>query len=184
MLKSLRRHARNVVTVAGLVIGLVLGLSSPAFASLWALQDGFESNPAATWWFQSSGNGFGNFDGTNGTPHTGSRYADVYRFDAGWASVGRNVHLTPAANHPSNCSAQIWLQQAPGTRVNFEIINPSTWTYISLNQITLPNDWQWHAYTSGSWKPGPVDVVVRVSAVSTGGFAGVKVDDLTVQCSY
>jgi hypothetical protein len=176
---------RRFLTIAGVAGALLVGAATPAFASVWTLSDGFESNPAATWWFEASDQfGHGDFGGFDGIPHTGSKYATIYRFDAGWASVARNVHLTPAQSHRASCGAQVWLQEAPGTRVNIEVINPSTWTYVAVNSVTLPSDNAWHAYGSGSWTPGPVDVVFRVSVISTGGFARVKVDDLTVQCSY
>jgi hypothetical protein len=98
--------------------------------------------------------------------------------------VARTVHLTPAVNHRASCAAQVWLQEAPGTRVNVEVIDPANWTYLAVRQATLPAGYPWKAYGSGTWTPGPVDVIVRISLLSDGDYERVKVDDLTVQCSY
>lgn len=176
---------RSAVTVAVVAAGLVAATAAPAYAGIWTLQDGFESAPAATWWFEGSDDdgSFGTFAATNGIPHTGTRYATITRDRPGWTSVARMVHLTPAANHSASCGAQIWLQEKPGTKVNVEVIDPATWNYLAVRQVTLPAGYPWKAYSSGSWRPGPVDVVVRISVLSD-GYARVKVDDLTVQCSY
>ncbi len=177
---------RNLSILAATVLtgGLVSTMAAPSNASgYWAVQDNFETNASSVWNFSSSGNGFGDFGGYDGTAHSGTVYATIYRFTAGWSAVGRTVHLTPMQLHTATCQAQIYLQDWAGTQVNFEVINPSTWTYVALKPITIANS-NWNAYQVGPWTGGPTDVYVRVAVGSTGGFARVKVDDLTVACTY
>lgn len=180
MFSSLRRHVRLFAVLVTAATAAIVGVATPAYAGVWSNQDGFENSPASTWWIEGAGD-FGGFDGL---PHTGNRYATIYTDDGGWSAVGRMVRLTPALSHRSSCGAQVWLQEKPGVRVNIEIIDPSDWTYIALRQVTMPAGYPWTAYSVGPWTPGPVDVVFRVSVLSDGGYARMKVDDLTVTCSY
>lgn len=68
-------------------------------------------------------------------------------------------------------------------KVNFEIINPSTWNYLSLKTVTLTGSGYTLA-TVPSWRGGPNTVYVRVSLLGGGAFSSIRVDDLVLQCTY
>jgi hypothetical protein len=187
-----RRIGQGVCALAVSAAVLVIGVG-PAHAaapaqsvrpqSIWQNQDGFESSPSSTWNFDGDGTGNGGFDIGAGTARSGSN--DAWMTDqGGWVSVGRPVHLTPAQFHTAQCAAQIYVQPFGNTLVALDVIEPSSWTYIASQQATL-NGGSYTAVTVGPWSPGAVDVYIRlVLAGNTGGFAAVRVDDLTVQCTY
>lgn len=176
---------RLALTAGALVIScaLALGLAGPAQASLWQLSDGFEGNPAATWTLFKVGTGGGGFDINAGTARTPYNNAWLTIQSSGWSSVGRNVHLTPVTVHQASCAARIYVLPLGTAKINFEVIKPSTWTYLSLKTVTLSGS-TYQSVTTNSWNAFDVDVFVRVSLIYTGGFSAVRLDDLVVQCSY
>jgi hypothetical protein len=161
----------------------VATIASPAQAGIWQLNDGFENNPLGRWSFSGAGNHFGNFDGTNGVPRSGLEYADLTQWDVGWSAVGRNVHLHSA---PATCGASVWiLTSSVSSNVNLEIIDPATWTYISVKQVTVPrNNFAWQNFTFNTWTVGKQDVVLRIALLGPGSVRVIKVDDLVVQCIF
>jgi hypothetical protein len=169
--------------VASAATVLVLG-ATPAHASgVWQNQDGFESSPASTWNFDGEGNGSGDFDIDAGTARTGGNDAWLTA-QTGWKSVGRTIHLTPAQFHAAQCAATIYVQPSGANLVGFEVINPTSWTYIASEQANL-NGGSYTAVDVGPWTPGPIDVYIRLVLVANnGGFAAARVDDLTVRCTY
>jgi hypothetical protein len=175
----LGRLIRSGIVVATVATGLVAATAAPAQAGVWTFIDGFENNPEATWFFETPDNGFGDFGGFDGTPHSGARYATVYRFVPGWSSVDRSLRL-PASFFSRQCTLQGFIQEWPGTLFNLEVIDPATWSYVALRQFTIP-DLNWHAYQL-SWTGGPRDVVLRFVVVSDHAFARIKVDDVAVVC--
>jgi hypothetical protein len=180
-LRSLRRTARAALAALALAVGLLLTSSSPASAAV-SIFDSFEPPPAPqNWSFTHSGDGAGGF--SNLQVRTGVRDAFIVIRGNGFSSVGRNVFLS----HPQNCSASIWVNPAPNggfQPVNFEIINPQTFTYIALKSVTLSSS---APYTklSTSWTNSPTFFLVRVSVVGNGPGTTVSawVDDLTVNCA-
>lgn len=161
---------------------VVVATAGTAHASLWQVQDTFD--PTTTWSFERVGTGGGGFDINAGTARSQYNNAWVSIQSDGWSSVRRNVHLRPVPFHsPVNCAAQIYVQPLGTAKVNFEVIKPSTWTYIALKTVTLTGG-SYQAVTTNTWNAVDVDVVVRVSLLYTGGFSAARVDDLTVQCTY
>jgi hypothetical protein len=160
-----------------------LGVSS-AYASLWQLQDGFEYNYASTWTFYHSGNGSGSFDIKAGRSRSGYNNALLTAI-TGWSSVGRTVNFTPyQSGRTLNCAANIYIQPIIGTsKINFEVIDPSTWRYIALKTVTLTGG-SYNAVSVGPFIPARKDAFVRVSLLGNGSASAARVDDLTVQCQY
>lgn len=179
---AVSRGVRRLVVTLLVSAGLVAMTSGVAHAGIWQLNDGFEYNPAATWTLYHSAIGGGGFDLNAGTARTG--YNDAWlSVQTGFSSVGRSVYLTPAQLHQSSCGAAIYISALSGSQLNFEVINPSTWTYIALKTVTLSGG-GYTLVTVGPWVPGPLTVFIRVSLLGNGGFSAVRVDDLLVQCQY
>lgn len=161
-----------------------LGVSS-AYANLWQLQDGFESSDyASTWTRYHSGNGSGGFDVKAGRARSGYNNSWLTVL-TGWSSVGRTVQFTPyLPGRTLNCAAQIYIQPVIGnSKLNFEVIDPSTWRYVALKTVTLSGT-SYQRVTVGSFIPARKDVFVRVSLIGNGSTSAARVDDLTVQCQY
>lgn len=160
---------------------VVVATAGTAHASLWQVQDSFD--PTSTWTFDRTA-GDGGFDSNPGTARSPNNSAWMTIQSNGWSGVRRNVHLRPVPFHsPVNCAAQIYVQPLGTAKLNFEVIKPSTWTYIALKTVTLSGG-SYQAVTTNSWRALDADVVVRVSLLYTGGFSAIRVDDLTVQCTY
>lgn len=176
------RGVRRVVVTLLVSAGLIAVTSGVAHAGTWQMNDGFEYNPAGTWTLYHSGVGGGGFDLNAGTARTGYNNAWL-SVQTGWSSVGRSVYLTPAQLHQSSCGAGIYIAALSGARLNFEVINPSTWTYVALKTVTLSGG-GYTLVTVGPWVPGPTTVFIRVSLLGSGAFNAVRVDDLIVQCQY
>lgn len=184
MVKSWGRSLRSAVVVGAVAVGLVAAIATPAQAAgIWSFGEGFENNPAATWWFENPGNGHGDFGGFDGAPRTGAGYATIYRFTQGWNSVDRSLHLPAVSGFLSTrrCTLQGYIQETVGTRFNLEVIDPAHWTYIALGTFTTADTLTWNPY-SVSWSGGPDDVVLRFVVVSDAYFARVKIDDVSVVC--
>lgn len=181
-------RTRWVTTVAAVAATLVGVTATPAHASGWQLIDGFESGTAALWSFSGNpGCGFcGYISDDPWQVHGGAQAASIEAMSAdSWFSAARTVHLGPAAQHRTTCSARIFVKM-PAGQLNFEIIDPATWTYVALTHVGTSNV-NYRAVTVGSWLGGPVDVVVRVSVLRVGApptTAFAMIDDLTVSCTY
>jgi hypothetical protein len=173
------RRRRLFVAVFALLSALGVSSAGVAYASVWQLDDGFEGNPASTWSLYHSAIGGGGFNINAGTARSGSNNAWLVT-QTGWSSVGRTVHLTPAQLHQVTCAAQIYIQPLNTTTLNFEVIDPPTWTYVSLKTVTLPAG-SYQRVLTDPFVPYRTDVFVRVSTTSP---STARVDDLTVQCVY
>src|SRR5262245_18859776 len=177
------KRLASITAALAVSCALVIGSAGPANASLWQVSDGFEGNPAATWTFFKVGTGGGGFDINAGTARTPYNNAWLSVQSSGWSSVGRNVHLTPVPFHQASCAARINVLPLGTATVNFEIIKPSTWTYISLKTVTLSGG-TYQAVTTSAWNAVDADVFLRVSLIYTNGFSAVRLDDMVVQCAY
>jgi hypothetical protein len=179
--RRIGRWVRTVAAVVAASAGVLAITVGPAQASLWQLQDGFDYQPAATWTVEHYGTSGGGFDINTGTAHTAPNNAYLWA-QTQFASVGRSVTLRNNSTR-SSCAAGIYLQGFDGAKVNVEVIDPSSWTYVALNSVTITGG-SYRQYTVGPWTGGPNTVYVRVSLLGTGAYNLVRVDDLTVQCSY
>ena len=181
----LSRRMSLSVRVAAAILGTSAGVlaltGGPAQASLWQLQDGFDYQPASTWSIDHAGSSGGGFDLNAGTARTAPNDAYLWA-QTQFAGVGRSVTLRNNSTRTS-CAAGVYLQGFDGAKVNVEVINPSDWTYVSLHSVTISGS-GYRQYTVGPWTGGPNTVYVRVSLLGTGAYNLIRVDDLTVQCSY
>lgn len=80
-------------------------------------------------------------------------------------TMGRSVTLRNNSTR-KDCAAGIYLQGFAGAKVNVEVINPSTWTYVALNSITIGGS-GYGQYTVGPWTGGPNLVHFRVSLLGS-----------------
>lgn len=181
-LVSRSRVTRTLLTITAATVALIMGTASAAQASMWQLLDTFDSNPASRWSIGFVGAGTGDFS-TSG----GNTWGWVTKTDSeGWSDIGRDVHLTPAQLHQSQCAATIALRASVDgstSAVNIEVIDPPSWTYIALRPVKVTGD-NFQTFTIGPWTPGAVDVYFRLSLLASGSYRYLGVDDLVVQCTY
>lgn len=178
------RLRRSIVAAALTVIvsaGLLGVTGGAAQASIWQLNDGFDFQPASTWSVGTAGTGGGGFDLNVGTARSAPNDAFLWS-QTQFSSVGRSVTLRNNSTRIA-CGAGVYVQGLSGARVNFEVINPATFTYLALQSVTLSGG----GYTQiivPAWSGGPNTVLVRVSLLGSGGFNSIRIDDLVVQCTY
>lgn len=167
-----------LAVLLGLTAALLAGTASPASASLITVQDGFEGAQGFNWSFSHVGNGTGGLSTLQ--THTGVRDGFLSMRSAGFSSVGRRVQL-PAT---TSCTAGIWVNPVSATQqINFEIIEPNSFTYVALKTVVLSGSAP-YTFVSTQWNHGPTDVLVRVSLIgnSNGTQLGTWVDDLGILC--
>jgi hypothetical protein len=175
------RALRAAIVVLGMTGALVAATAGPASASVIAMSDSFEGPDAfVNWHFTHTGTGVGGFSSLQ--TRTGTRDAFLAMQSEGFSSVGRTVHLT----HPQHCVAAIWVNPASSYQlVNFEIIEPTSFTYVALKSMTLSPSAPYTQF-GVEWFNGPADVLVRVSLIGNGPGTTVSawVDDLGINCFY
>ncbi len=176
------RVRRAALTIVAVTAAIVVGAAGTAHANLWQLTDTFDSDPGSRWSTETYGSGSAGIV-TSG----GNTFGYLVKNDAeGFSSIGRTVHLTPAQFHPAQCAAAISLRASVDgstSTVNVEVINPTSWTYIALQQVRVTGS-NFQNFNVGPWTPGPVDVYFRVSLLNAGSYRYLGVDDLVVQCAY
>jgi hypothetical protein len=161
---------------------LVGATSTVAHAGgVWQLDDGFDYQPSSTWRIEAYGSSGGGFDLNAGTARTAPNNAFLWA-QTQFSAVGRSVTLRNNSSR-IDCGAGIFITGLRGAKVNFEIINPSTNTYISLRTVTLSGG-GYSQITVPPWRGGPNTVYVRVALLGNGTFNLVRMDDLAVKCSY
>jgi hypothetical protein len=183
-MKTLRYNSYSIRLLAAFGVAiLALGFSAThAKASIWQLQDSFEVNAPSTWRLEHAGTGGGWFESLGQYSRTGAWDSYIW-VASGFSSVGRLVSFTPfLPGRTLSAGAGIYLRPyGTNVRVNFEVIDPDTWTYIALKTVTLANSYTYQFVNVGPFVPYRKDVYVRVSVLDSGG---VDVDDLTVQAVY
>ncbi|MEO3923056.1 hypothetical protein ABGB07_04140 [Micromonosporaceae bacterium B7E4] len=175
-----RRTGRRIGAAAvllGLTAALLAGTASPASAAIITVQDGFEGAQAANWSFTHVGDGAGGFSSLQ--THGGVQDGFISIRSAGFSSVARRV-LLPTT---TSCTAGIWVNPAVATQqLNFEIIEPNSFTYVALKTVVLSGAAP-YTFVSTSWNHGPTDILVRVSLIGVNGVTlGTWVDDLGILC--
>ena len=183
---SIRKAIRAAAVVVAMTVGTIAGTAGAAYADYWALSDGFELSPASTWRLETYGVSSGGFELGQGTARSGRNNAWL-RATTSFSAYGRNVRITPARYGP-DCSASAFIQTPGGASVNFEVIEPSTWTYIRLTSVTPASTGSgWTLVSSGVWHPGREggeNVVIRVALLGDGySNDWIRIDDLQVSCS-
>ena len=68
------------------------------------------------------------------------------------------MHILTVAN--PQCAAGIYVEALGAARINFEVIDPTTWTYIALNSVTVSSG-GYQPIAVGPFYPPPYDVYVR-----------------------
>jgi hypothetical protein len=193
MVTTLTRRAGLALAATALALTAALLPATPAQALTITTNDGFESNPASTWSIGGNGSGTrtGGFGTTLGAPRTGSNLTWLrVQNGTGWMSVGRTVSASTALAMPINCTLRFWLLSSTGSRANVEVIRPSDWTYLALNQVTASGSWQ--QFTAGPFDPSPaftggdIQMFVRVSLLGRGAGTDsrLRVDDMSFSCLY
>jgi hypothetical protein len=184
----MRATAKAVAAAMVLAVStaLVVVAAGPAAAiTTWTFRDSFENS---TW--TTDGVGGWGYVGYSSTAHSGTQEAFVDAWN-GWGSVGRPVRIGVPAGGFSGCVMALWVRPLePVTRLNVEVINPSTWNYVALRTVTLTapapgvfRPYQ-YVYLGESWTVSVRDVFFRVSAVShSGGDSTADVDDVEIRCS-
>jgi hypothetical protein len=112
--------------------------------------------------------------------YSGGGYAHLYS-STGWSAVERRVSPGPG----SFCSAQVYARALSGpARVSLAIINPTSWTYISVRTVNLSPTGSYHPVGPATWWFGPAEVHIRISLSGSGVTAPAHayVDQLTVSC--
>jgi hypothetical protein len=171
-------RAGVMAVLLGLTAALFGMTASPASAAIITVQDGFEGTQAANWSFSHVGDGTGGLSSLQ--THTGVRDGFLSMRSAGFSSVGRRVNLPPT----TNCTAGIHVNPVLATQqINFEIIEPSSFTYVALKTVVLSGDAP-YTFVSTQWSHGPTNVLVRVSLIGNGSTQlGAWVDDLGILCN-
>lgn len=177
-----RRMGKLAATVALAASALVAGpgLAGTAQAATPVLSDGFEFS--TVWSFTHSGPGFGLIDNAPIEAHTGSKSALLGMFGTGFSSVGRNVNLLSTA---STCTASAFIAPrfAATKQINFEVIDPSNFSYIALKTINTngAGPYQFHTVT---WPKGRNNVLLRFSLIGEANTTNrARVDDVAVTCN-
>ena len=173
---------RSIAAAAAFAAAMCVLPSAQAARSRTVLSDDFENIPAASWSFAGEGTHYEDFGRELGSPHSGNQQAELAVWGPGWSSVGRPVQINTAGSNPSLCSASFYLLSVTDSLVNVEVIDPSTWTYATVQQVQAGHDWA--RYSSGWWTPGATDVFVRVSVLGgdNDGENRVMADDMQVTC--
>ena len=183
-----RRILTALVTLPLAAAASLFG-AAPAQAGVpftWALYDGMDTSAAnQTWTFERDGSGAGGF--SSSSSRSAPRNGYLAKDGQGFSSVGRTVTPTWSYLHLRFCSVEVYVDPGSGAnRINLELINPSTWSYISLREITVNPSQGYTRYSFGDWVNGPVSAFVRVSLLGNNGgpVAFARVDDLSVNCVY
>jgi len=193
MANILTKRAGAALAATALALTAALLPAAPAQALTITTTDGFETSPASTWSIGGNGSGTrtGGFGTFLGAPHSGSNLAWLrVQNGTGWMSVRRTVSASTALAMPISCTLKFWLLSSTGSRANVEVIRPSDWTYLALNQATANGSWQ--QFTAGPFDPSPaftggdIQMTVRVAVLGRGAGTDsrLRVDDMSFSCLY
>jgi hypothetical protein len=181
-----RRSLARLGAMAAVAVSLLAGGAAVAEAGCVGqgcvnVYDSFESNPASRWTFDRAGSGATGFFETYGTARTGSTNAMVSTTGPGnWSGVKRTVTI-PGGSY--RCDARVWVKSLyANASIRFEVIDPKTWTYISLKTVTIAKSSSYVALDH-SWAPKQFSTfVVRVTLKDSA--TRLRVDDLDIGCLY
>lgn len=160
---------------------------------LTQLTDGFESN-RDNWSFDGEGNNStATFFQNSALARTGTYSAFLWTMGNSWRSVGRLVTITgwTKANR-GTCSLGFYLRSDVdfGADVNIEVIDPVTWTYVSLYRTAVFGHHAYELQSTQNWSAKRNQVFVRVSAGAALGAEAYKreetlfVDDMITSCVF
>jgi hypothetical protein len=162
---------------------LALGPAGAAHAASAPFSSGFEAGDGSSWQFTHSGPGAGFV--SFGNTHSGARKATLTMFGAGFASAGHRL-VAPAGTTGCTASAFVSNPLSATRQLNFEVIDPATFRYIALRQLTFTTTTPYQ-FRALSWsKPATQnqDVLLRYSVIGqNGATTEADVDDVKVVCS-
>lgn len=202
-MSRLRTGARALgAALVASALTLTLG-ASPAHAAI-VVSDGFEADTQARWSLGAEGPtldpsgeaGYAEITDRPGWVQGGTQALRLATWAerSGFTWGSRRVRLP---SERTGCRAYISIKAvsfpASGKiKLNFEVIDPSTWEYLALKPVTIERpsgDPTFGRYTSPWWEGGPRTVVVRLSLLGSGEHNkfGTYVheavaDDVTVSC--
>jgi hypothetical protein len=172
------RFRRRLVTVLAMATAGVMLTAGAAHATITNLDDLFDNNPASRWTVEST-------DRDGGVRFLESS-AEIYNLDVGpndYTSISREFVISPfSVSH--RCEASMWVVGAfdgSTATVNFEVIDPRTWTYLSLKRATVKGT-NLQRINLPNWSNGPPRFVFRVSLFGANSFRSVEVIALWMQC--
>ncbi|MFI5495922.1 hypothetical protein [Actinoplanes sp. NPDC051859] len=102
----------------------------------------------------------------------------------GWGSLGRTAKVAPPTPTGTKCTLRLSLRTETVGRTstaNVEVINPTTWTYLALNKVTVGNNWA--DVQTTDWYNGPETVYFRVSLFGDSTTKVLLIDDLYWKCA-
>jgi hypothetical protein len=88
-----------------------------------------------------------------------------------------------ALGHTTRCQFRASLNANPGSRYNIEVINPATWTYIAVRNVTQPVGNTWSEISTAWFTVPVVNVVLRVSYLPPTQNGLAFVDDFVLDCT-
>jgi hypothetical protein len=169
-----------VLALASSLPGAVRAQNAPSHYENYNVWDGFEgSDRASTWFFDGQGVRLANFYGGS-SAYEGYYYAKLAAGAGSWSSVGRIVGI-PSSNGPWDvlCKASFQVNAALKTKVNVEVIDVDTWTYVAFKTYTLNANSGYQLLSVPTWKGRWGDVYVRLAI----GEGKVRVDDMKTSCT-
>jgi hypothetical protein len=182
-----RNRGLRALFSGAFVLALMLGGTSVPAAYAGGYGDTFEPNPVLGWKFSHNASyGAGGFDYNQGTAFSAPNNAWL-AVTNGWSAIRVYTPLPADGETTMNdlCTASIYIKPAVNDSVtlNLEVIDPWTWTYVALKQVTLlPGGYK---QVSFSWRTTLDDVFVRFALLSNNGYyKKVRLDNYYVHCEY
>jgi hypothetical protein len=149
--------------------------------------DNMDTYPMGPWFFEHNGYyGSGGFEYNQGTWLSAYNNAWLAATN-GWSALGYHVSVPGPDDHSLSdlCTASIYIKPAVNDSVTFnlEVLNPYTYEYIALKQVTLlPGSYK---QVSVSWRSKRDTLVVRFSLLSNYGYyKKARLDNFYVNCVY
>lgn len=179
---ALLRRCRAVVVVGALSTVLVATAPGVAHAGLSQVSDGFEVNPVGAWLRATGGNASAGFDINQGTARSGRNNGWLFAVN-GWAYEGFWVPTNAAASQAAQCAAQFYVHSSGPAQVGIEIWDAHAHLLSSTYPFVNGNGYQ--EIHTNRWPLNRVNpVFVKVIIGSNGAAKFVRVDDMTLQCSW
>jgi len=197
----MRKSIRFVLLAVAALLIVSTAKVQPAQAAVKAgFSDDFENNAQARWTCEVSASNTGCLVFNSAFPHSGQYVGQIWARGAtsNWAGIGRTVTLVPPAGTTTatSCQAKIWVRNISNHSTGgfttgkgqLEIINPSTWTYITTLPFTFTaTNTSWNFIYTSFFTPGGGSIYLRVVTSPT-GVAGdesaFSVDDMIVSCTF
>jgi hypothetical protein len=157
-----------------LAASLLLALEGTAKAG-WFTYDEFESNPSADWFFHGGGSYTGQF--VTSTYSSPTHSAKLTSTSGSWSAIGSYQTVWMAGV----CEIEFMVKTTTTQNVNVEVIDPASWTYISLRTVSVSSG-AFRLVTGNTWSSYyGQDVVVRL-AIGGSTSRTAYVDDWYIWC--